>query len=436
MKLTTHNSQLTTNRGQAVITAVVFFLVIAATVSIGVINPVLRQLKQADDFLRTRASLFASQSVNEDALYRLKTNKKFTSPSTLSLGGYRATATSTTVAGGLQINSSGNGFNLTRNIRTHLISGSGASFNYGVQVGAGGVILENTSSVAGNLYSNGPVTGAGSNLIKGDAVSAGPNGQIDGVHATSSAYAHIIRNSTIDKDAYYQTISGSTVAGTLYPGSADQATSTLPIAAAQVTQWQNDAAAGGTIASPCPYKISDTATIGPAKINCDLEISGNNYTVTLGGALWVAGNITVKNSPTIKVSPSLGHKSIPIVADNPADHTDSSIITLSNSVQFQGSGTPGSFVVLISQNNRAANGGNGSGEEAIIAQNNVSGAVLLYAALGEIRLQNSISLKEVTAYRLRLQNSAEVVYDTGLANLLFTSGPSGSYVFDGWREVQ
>ncbi len=423
------------SRGQALITAVVFFLIIATTVGIGVINPVLRQVKQADDFARTRASLFVSQSVNEDALYRLKTNKKFTSPSTLSLNGYSATATSTTVVGGFQIDSSGNALNLIRNIQTHLTSGSGVSFNYGVQVGNGGVIFENTSSVSGNLYSNGSVTGGGSNLIKGDAVSAGPNGKVDSVHATSSAYAHTIQNSTIDKDAYYQVINGSSVGGVSHSNSPDQATTTLPVSDATIATMEADAAAGGTYSGSCPYNTPNAVMLGPIKINCDtVNIAGD--TVTLTGPVWVAGNISVTGSAVIKVDPSLGNKSVAIIADKPTDHTDSSIITLDNSAQFQGSGTKGSFVALFSQNNRAENGGNGSGEEAITAKQSVSGGVLLYAAHGEIHLYNSVSLKEVTAYRLRLSNSAQVVYDTGLVNLLFTSGPSGGYVFDKWREVQ
>src|SRR3989338_7831211 len=103
MKLTTYNLQLTTNRGQAAIVAVIFFLVIGLAVSMGVLTPVLRQVKQADDFTRTRASLYVSQAVNEDALYRLKTGKQFISPSTLSLNGYIATATSTTMADSIQI---------------------------------------------------------------------------------------------------------------------------------------------------------------------------------------------------------------------------------------------------------------------------------------------------------------------------------------------
>lgn len=420
-------------RGQVAITAVVFLLIIGVAVSMGVLNPVLRQVKQTDDFARTRASLYVSQAVNEDALYRLKTGKQFVSPSTLSLNGYTATASSTTVLGGLQIDSSGNALGLIRNIQTHLTSGSGASFHYGMQSGEGGIILENSSSIVGNVYSNGPIEGAGGNLIKGDVVSAGPSGRIEDIHATSSAYAHTIADSTIERDAYYQSISTTTVLGVLHPGSPDQATTTLPISDEQIAEWEADAEAGGVISSPCPYKIEDAVTIGPKKIACDMEISGTEYTVTLAGHLWVTGNITIKNSPTMRVASALGGTSVALIADNPANRTTGSKIESDNSAVFEGSGSPGSYVLMLSQNKSAEQGGS---EVAINIANKTKGALLAYAGHGEILMQNSVSLKEVTAYRIRLKNSAEVIYETGLANLIFTAGPSGGYVFDKWREIQ
>lgn len=45
-----------------------------------------------------------------------------------------------------------------------------AKFFYGIQTGAGGVTMSNSSRVVGNLYSSGPVTGVNSATITGDAV--------------------------------------------------------------------------------------------------------------------------------------------------------------------------------------------------------------------------------------------------------------------------
>jgi hypothetical protein len=147
----------------------------------------------------------------------------------------------------------------------------------------------------------------------------------------------------------------------------------------------------------------------------------------------VSGNITVKNTAIIRVAPSLGATSVPVIAHNSSNQTTSGKITLENSAVFQGSGSSGSYVLVLSQTNSAEQGG---GERAITAKNSVDGNLLLYAGHGEILLENSIDVKEVTAWRIRLKNSAEVIYESGLANLLFTSGPSGGYTLDKWREVE
>ena len=215
--------------------------------------------------------------------------------------------------------------------------------------------MENSSQIAGNVFSSGPIAGENSNLVKGDIISAGPAGTINGVHATGTVYAHSISNSDIDKDAYYATISNTTVDGVEYPNSPDQATSSLAITDAMIEAWKA-AAAVSVISSPCPYNIKDDITIGPVKINCNLEISGSP-TITIAGPVWVNGNIEIDNSPTIKLASSLGANSVAVIADNPSNRTTSSKIELGNSTQFQNSGTEGSYILFVSQNNSAQNGG-------------------------------------------------------------------------------
>lgn len=413
--------------------ACLLFLAGAAAVSAAAAGPVLRRAASARSFESARQGLFAVSSVSEDVAYRKIKGMTVGDSESLTVGSTTASASVSMVSGKLAINGSAAGGNFARAARLFLAHGAGASFNYGMQAGAGGIELDNSSSIDGNVQSDGPVTGAGGNLIKGTVVSAGAQGHIESIHATSSAYAHTIEDSTIDGDAYYQTISRTTVGGALHAGSADQATSSLAISDAQITQWENDAAAGGTISSPCPYQISDTITIGPTKITCDVEISGTGYTVTLAGPVWVAGNVTIKNSPTIKVASSVGSASVALIADNPGNRTTSSKISSDNSASFEGSGSAGSYVLLLSQNRSAADGGS---DAAITFANSAQGALLSYAGHGEIRLQNSVSLKEVSAYKIRLQNNSEVVYETGIANLLFTSGPSGGYTIDSWKETE
>jgi hypothetical protein len=415
--------------GQTIIAVAVFFLLISMTIITGVATPVIGQVNQSKNFVLSRQSFSLARAASEDVAYRIKTGLPVGAVNIITLDGQSATATSSAVFDGQQIIASGQSANLIRTVKTHLANGNGVAFHYGVQSGAGGVTLNNTSSITGNLYSNGPVSGGG-NLIRGDVVSAGPNGSITNIHATSSAYAHTITNSTIDKNAYYQTISNSTVHGTLYPGSADEATTSLPIPDSQIASWEAAAAGGGVINS-CPYSITSNVTIGPKKINCDLSIS-NGATVTLTGPIWAVGNIAFRNSSEVKVSPSLGNQSVAMIADNPANRSSEGRITVSNGMKFFGSGGANSYVLLISQNNSAENQG---GVKAIDVANSVSGALLIYAGHGKVSLANSVSLKEVTAYQLELKNSAEVIYQSGLANLLFSAGPSGGFNLDSTREI-
>ena len=167
-------------------------------------------------------------------------------------------------------------------------------------------------------------------------------------------------------------------------------------------------------------------------INCDVELS-NSATLVLSGPVWIKGNFEVKNSAIVKVDSSLGSQSGVIVVDDPSSHSSGSTITLSNSSSFQGSGSVNSYVLLISQNNSAETGGS---NEAITISNSLAGELLLYAGHGKIELSNSANVREVTAYKMSVSNSAQVKYQTGLANLLFSSGAGGGYTIGTWKEGQ
>ena len=402
--------------GYAILTAVMFFMFISAIVISGASSVSFKESKSSKDFGASKKSFFMAESGVEDLAYRAIKGKQYSQTEVLALDGYFATTTIANIGGVKEITATGTALKMIRKSKIKLKNDNGVSFHYGVQVGEGGIVMENNSQVIGNVFSNGPIVGQNSNIVKGDIISAGPSGSVAGSHATGTVYSHSIVSSSIDKDAYYTTISGTTVGGILHPNSPDQATSSLPITDAMIEDWKT-AASVSVINSPCPYEINDDSTIGPVKINCDLKIKGND-TIIIAGPIWVKGKIEIENSPTIKIASSLGANSVAIIADNPANRTTSSKIELANSTQFQNSGTEGSYVLFVSQNNSAQNGGD---EKAITAENSLSGEVLVYAGHGEIQLKNSVRLREVSGYKIRLSNSAQVVYKTGLANLLFSS---------------
>lgn len=421
-------------RGQAIIILLFFFVFISLIITAGLSFVSLSQAKMARNFIFSKKSYFLAESGIEDVGYRIMNLKPVDSTGVLKIENFYATTTIVALgADQEEITAQGSVFNLVRKIKADITTGTSLSFHYGVQVGEGGLVMENNSLVSGNVYSNGSISGSGSNLIKGDVVSAGPNGLIDGIHSTSSAYSHNITDSDIDGDAFYVNISNTNVSGTLHPNSQDQATSTLPISDEIIQDWE-EAAAVSVIDSPCPYIIDDDITLGPVKITCDVEINGNP-TIVLLGPIWITGNLTAENTAIIKVDSSLGNKSIAIIADKTTNRSTSSKVLFKNSVSFQGSGSSGSYILVISQNNSAQSGGD---EKAIDVRNTVSGAILLYSGYGEIVLSNSLGslgLREVTAYKIRLQNSANVIYEKGLTSTLFQSGPGGGYSFENWSEV-
>lgn len=436
------NYKLNHKRGAAIITAVLFFVVISMALALGLSTPVVREYVSARDFEKAKGAYYLSESGNEDALYRLKNGKAINSQEVLTLGGNTATTTITTISSAEKsIESVGDISANTRRITSTVTTSSGASFNFGVQAGDGGVLLQNSSTVTGNLFSAGPVVGT-NNVISGTVISAGTNGlngSISGVinQGGSSMYAGTISNSTISGSAYCNTITGSNKASC--QGLVAQIAQPFPITAQQIADWETAASAGGlAVCTSGKYVINSNTEIGPIKIPCDLEIdgqgTGNGPTIIVDGPIWATGNITIKNHLTIQVNQTLVNQTVVVIADNPADHLNSGVVSIEGSgLNFAGAPGGNSWVMLISENNAASLG---NPNDAINLQQGASGDVLLYARLGDIRLQNTASVKEVTGYKITLQNSANVIYTSGLQNSLFTSGPGGTWTIQNWMEGQ
>lgn len=416
------------------------------------------------DYKSTR-SYFLSESGIEDAIYRANTGKSLPSSYLLSLYGANTSISIVNIPGGKEITSYSTFGNAHRIIKATIAAGTGTGFSYAVQVGDGGMELENSAKVIGSVYSNGNISGENTAEITADAFAAGNSsiagsgnfrvsgnaraGNISGLdvtkNATSSAgisnsniganaYANTINSSVIGHDAYYTTsISGSSVGGLLFPSSPlppSLLKIDMPISDAQINAWEAQALAGGVHTSPCPYVLdSGTTNLGPIKINCDFTVTGSAI-INVTGTIWVSGNLNISNTAQIKLDSLYGSLSDAIVADNPSNRLTSSKITVSNSAKVLGSGISGSYIALISQNNSAEMNG---AETAILPKNSVD-ASIYYAPHGKIEINNSTSLKEASAYKIKIKNSATVTYESGLASMLI-SGPTGGYDITGWLEV-
>ncbi len=423
--------------GQVMLMVVIFCMAIFLIILFGIASPIINAVKMSSDLITSKRALYIADSGVEDVAYRLMNGKTVDTTESLTYDGITTTTVTANILSGKSVTSTASANSNIRVMKISLRLGTGISFYYGVQSGNGGFLLQNSSSITGNVFSSGSVVGGG-NSIYGDVVSSGASGLVYGVHATGTVYAHTIgavgQTTTIDKNAYYVNKLGTvTIGGTQNPNSPDQPISDLPISDAQITAWETQAAAGGTATcSGGTYTVSENASLGPIKIPCNLLVKSSSGVLNVTGPIWVTGNITTQTGPTIKMDPSLGGTNVAIIADNPSNQSGSGIITIGQQTVFQNSGTQGSFVFMISQNNSSEMGGS---TDAIVMGQSAS-ALVAYAAHGQISLSQSVSLKEVTAYKIILTQSANVTYDSGLPSVLFSSGPSGGYSIMGWGESQ
>ena len=256
----------------------------------------------------------------------------------------------------------------------------------------------------------------------------GQPGTLDNVKVEGDARANTISNSDVVRDAYFQTLSNTTVGGTQHPGSADPPTQAFPVSDGNIADWKQAAEAGGTVIGDFRPSAGETR-LGPKKITGNL-ILDNHQILILTGTVWVQGYIDVGNGGSIRLDPNYGRNSGMIIVDKWAQ--------ISNNGAFSGSGDEDSFLMMISLTN--CRGGTqtpdcATNNSAIVLYNNVD-STIFYAPNGLIYLNNLVEIKEVTGYMLHLSNNTEVDYHSGLANALFSNGPSGAWsaVRGTWQE--
>lgn len=571
----------TEQAGLAALLTTILILAIGMAIALAISFIFLNEQKISRNFIKTAQAYYTAESGVEDSLYRIIKNKNYQASNSLDVEGGLAAINISDDSGQKIIQVSGDKDNRFRKLRVVLkTSSKDISFHYGIQVGAGGLTMNNDSQVIGSIYSNGPVQGfnnaaitgdvwvasispdlnqqsvvsdsdfifgrtspqidaaqsftpssserlskvslylkkSGSpgnktvriltdngdkpsktlvaggaygtlytnrisqseygwvevtlgtppNLVAGtkywavvdasadsgnyfwwgkdssDAYSGGtgkyssnwnasnpvwnPAGgdlgfkiwlgeelinTLSGVNVGSDAHANTISSCNITRDAYFKTISGSTVGRTQYPDSPDPSMQSMPISDTEIGDWKADATAGGVINDSYNLSGDDVASLGPKKINGNLNLS-NNADLTITGTVYVTGNINISNDAKIRLASSYGDLSGILLTDGS--------VSISNDAAFYANGT-GTYLLLLSTKSGTA-----------INISNDAEAVILYASQGTINISNDATLKEVTGYSISLSNDAHVIYESGLASAKFSSGPGGSWVIDSWKE--
>ncbi len=410
-------SRLPKNQRGVILLLSVVILAILLTMSSAIVGYTALQVHAEHQSIDQGQALALAEAGVDKAISQLNTNSNYAGETSTALGNGQFSVSITTNGNTKQITATGYVPSSANPIATKIVKASvsinttAIAFNFGVQVGAGGITMNNGSSISGNIYSNGSISGRGT--ISGSATVAGAN-SISGVSIGGTAKADSMDNCTITGDAYYASQNSCTVGGIQHSGSADPAVQPMPVSSAQLTSWESTATAGGV--SNGNMTINGSTTLGPKKITGNLSVSG---TLNMTGPIWVVGNITFSNGASLTTDASLGNSSTVLIADNPGNLATSGIVTISNNVTFSGNGNPDSYPMVISTN---------SGAAAIDLSNNANGAVF-YAANGTINLSNNVNATQLTGYSINLSNNATITYSTGLANADFSSGPGGSWQF-------
>ena len=401
-------------RGEAMLIATIFFLIVSLTIILGLAAPTVRAQKATRELFYSRQSYYLAEAGMEDVVYRLRNGDLVGASETLTLNGSSATTITTDTPNGKAITSTGEVNNTVRKIGAELIEGDGVAFHYGIQIGNGGFTLANNAGVIGNIYSNGSVIGQSGSFVTGGVAAVGTiSGVIIGTGTIGNAHAPTVNNSTVRGQLFCKNGTGNNK-----PCDTSQnnpVTEPLPIEDAQINAWKDEAALSGATTSKT-FSGTDN-TLGPIKVNGDVTLNGSSR-VRLAGTVWVTGNLIFGNNAVMELDSSYGSGDGVIIVDGTT--------LLSNNSAFEGSGEDESFVMILSTN---------TGNNAITLQNN-AGATILYAPYGTVQVSNNAGLNQVTAKTIALQNNAVIEYEQGLINVAFVNGPAGGYTISSWGEEQ
>lgn len=197
----------------------------------------------------------------------------------------------------------------------------------------------------------------------------------------------------------------------------DPTYTSFPVSESNITQWEVDASTGGIYSGN--YSVGYAgATLGPKIIDGNLSVSSGG-TLNVSGTIWVKGNLTLDGGALIKLDSSYGSNDGVILVDG--------TVTVTGGGHATGSGTAGSYLMFLSKS---------SSLTSAISISGGSGAVIAYAPYGAVTVTGGAALKEATGYKLIVSGGSSITYESGLTNNNFSSGPSGTWSVNSWKEVE
>ncbi len=395
-----------------------FVLIIMLSFAITMSFTIAFRQKTATNNVKSTQSYYAAEAGVEDALLKLRSNPQMPLTSySLSVNGATAQVTiPNIIAGSRAVASKGNNTGMIKNMQaTYSIDSQSISFHYGAQVGQGGLTMNNGSRIIGNVSSAGNISGSGT--IDDNVVVSGNGKSIQGVYVGGDVLAYSCLSSANVRNLTYVTggIHTCTVRGTTSVQSQEIAEQQLPISQTQIDDWKSEATSASVITGNVIVTNGQTRILGPVKITGSLNVN-NGATLKITGTIYVVGNISISNNSIIKLDSSFGSLGGVLMSDG--------TINIANNNTFLGSGQTGSYVLVLS---------NSTSNSAISLSNNTSGAVF-YTSEGGLSISNNVSVVEAIGYKIIMSNNSTIIYDSGIINVFFSSGPGGSWKVTSWGE--
>ena len=414
--------------GVIALMSVIVIIIAMVTVGMALTNMIISQHKISGALIKSAQSFYASESGIEDGLVRLYRVMPYASSYTLFLASSTAQVEIVdNVGNAKKITSRGITLRAIKKLEAVFeINADKVDFFYGAQAGDGGIVMKNGSRIKGNVFSNGSIIGSGN--IDNNAIVARNGNQIQGLNIGENAMAYSCQNCVIGKDLTYVQggiLNNCAVGGSTFVRTDEIPPENMPILQEQIDKWKVEAEAGGI--TNVNVAINGSQSLGPAQIGTiaspkNLTVS-NGAQLTITGTIFVTGNILIDNNATVELDSSHYGASGGILMASGG-------IVVNNNVILRGSGQLGSYLLILSES--------ASLDEvnpAILVRNNAQGAIF-YTSQGLIVLNNNMSAREVTGYKVQINNNAEVQYEAGLASSFFTSGTGGSWKVTQWREIK
>lgn len=418
------------------VTILILAVVFGIAVSISFLT--LGQQKIAQNIVKSSQVYYTAEAGIEDILLRLQDSDlklPSTATSTLAVGEGTATIHVSGADNSKTITSNGGVANHFRKIEvTAKLSSYKEAFNYAVQVGDKNLKMKNGSRIIGNVYSNSsavPPAAGHRGEITGTIIVALNGNRIENLDIGDDAYAYSCKNCDIEDDLHY--VTGGTVERCEYDElevlSEEIEAKDFPISAKELADWEADAADGGIISGDYVVARGESVSLGPKKIDGNLILE-QNAELTITGTIWVTKDITIENNAIMKLDSGYEERSGIVLADNLNNPDLYGKINIGSDVILDGSGTEGSYILLLSTNtgitpdNPAIDVGAGSSNS------------ILYASEGMILLNNTAEVKQLTGQSVYLENNVEVTYESGLADVTFTGGPGAGWQVKTWKEIE